>query len=341
METSIANHNLMDREPAAIGPVPATQSALDYERIEKAIRYLQAHFLEQPDLAAVARAAHVSEHHFQRVFARWAGLSPKRFLQFLTLEHAKAQLAESKPVLDTALDSGLSSPGRLHDLFVTAEAVTPGEFKQRGEGLQISYGFHPTRFGECLIGVTSRGICQLSFVSGGGQRRALADMKAHWVSASFVEQPEVTGPTVEQVFSDLERRDGSPLHLLLKGTNFQIKVWQALLGIPTGAVSTYEAIGGLIGAPAAFRAIGAAVGQNPIAYLIPCHRVIRKNGVLGGYHWGAARKQAILGWEAAITATAATHRDGRFAVRKPAGRLRGTLHLRERACCIGPTLQRV
>ena len=280
---------------------PASQAALDYERIERAIAYLQTHFLEQPDLAAVARAAHMSEFHFQRVFSRWAGLSPKRFLQFLTAEHAKRQLAESKAVLDAALDSGLSGPGRLHDLFVSVEAVTPGEFKRRGQGLEISYGFHPTRFGQGLIGVTSRGVCWLSFLNAGGQRAALAELKSHYPAARLVEQPEMTGPIAKQVFSGLKGRDPLALGLLLVGTNFQIKVWQALLRIPPGTVTTYQDIGGLIGAPAATRAIGSAVAQNSIAYLIPCHRVIRKTGCLGGYRWGAPRKQAILGWEAART----------------------------------------
>ena len=172
--------------------VPATQASLDYQRIEKAIYYLHEHFLEQPELAIIARAAHVSEYHFQRIFSRWAGISPKRFLQFLTIQHAKQQLVQSKPVLQTALDSGLSSPGRLHDLFVSVEAVTPGEFKSRGQGIHIEYGFHPTRFGTCLLGTTRRGICWLSFVNGGGQGQALAEMKSHWRLATLRKQPQAT-----------------------------------------------------------------------------------------------------------------------------------------------------
>jgi AraC family transcriptional regulator of adaptative response/methylated-DNA-[protein]-cysteine methyltransferase len=284
-----------------VGLAPLTQASLDYQRIERAIQYLQAHFLDQPNLATVARAAHLSEYHFQRLFSRWAGISPKRFLQFLTLEHAKRQLAESKAVLTTALDSGLSGPGRLHDLFVAVEAVTPGEFKSRGAGIRIEYGFHPTRFGPCLLGLTQRGICWLSFVSDAGERAALQELKSHWGGATFAEQPDATGPEARRIFPSLEGRQQSPLSVLLMGTNFQIKVWRALLEIPAGAVVSYEAIGARIGASSASRAIGSAVGHNALAYLIPCHRVIRKSGSPGGYRWGEERKRAMLAWEAART----------------------------------------
>ncbi len=273
------------------------QAALDYRRIEKAIAYLSTHVLEQPELAAAARAAHMSEFHFQRVFTRWAGISPKRFLQFLTVEHAKHQLLASKPVLDVALDSGLSSPSRLHDLFVSAEAVTPGEFKTRGNGIEISYGFHPSPFGTCLLGVTTRGVCWLSFLPNGDKRTAVRELKAHWAGAQISKQPETTKPVAVRAFSGFASRTDRPLGLLLMGTNFQIKVWQALLTIPAGAVTTYQSIGNMIGAARAARAIGAAVGQNAIAYLIPCHRVIRQSGLLGGYRWGQERKRFILGWE--------------------------------------------
>jgi AraC family transcriptional regulator of adaptative response/methylated-DNA-[protein]-cysteine methyltransferase len=283
-------------------PVPLSQASLDYERIAKAITYLQANYLEQPGLEMVARAVHMSEFHFQRVFSRWAGISPKRFLQFLTIEHAKRQLAEAKPVLDATFDSGLSSPGRLHDLFVSVEAVTPGEFKTRGEGIQIAYGSHPTPFGKCLIGMTPRGICWLSFHENGSPSAALRDLQSRWSGAELNEQPKETGPLVNQIFANLENGQKSSLSLLLMGTNFQLKVWQALLRIPRGDVTTYENIGELIGAPKSARAIGSAVGDNRIAYLIPCHRVIRKSGLLGGYHWGEPRKRAMLAWEAAKSA---------------------------------------
>lgn len=290
------------RNPMNVKTVPLDQAALDYQRIGKAIAYLQVNHLEQPGLETLARAVHMSEFHFQRIFSRWAGISPKRFLQFLTLEHAKRQLLEAKPVLDTTLDSGLSSPGRLHDLFVSVEAVTPGEFKSRGEGIQISYGFHGSPFGTCLIGVTSRGICWLSFHENGSQRAALADLQSHWRGAQLVEGPSATAPVAKQIFSNLENDRKSSLSVLLMGTNFQLKVWQALLRIPQGDVTTYENIGQIIGAKNSARAIGSAVGDNRIAYLIPCHRVIRKSGMLGGYHWGEPRKRAMLAWEAARSA---------------------------------------
>jgi AraC family transcriptional regulator of adaptative response/methylated-DNA-[protein]-cysteine methyltransferase len=286
----------------SLNAVNQSQAALDYQRVEKAITFLATHALEQPDLVRVARATHMSEFHFQRVFTRWAGISPKRFLQFLTVEHAKQQLLDSRAVLDATLDSGLSSPGRLHDLFVSTEAVTPGEFKTRGAGIEISYGFHPSRFGNCLLGVTRRGVCWLSFSNNGDKRGSLRELKAHWSGAEISEQPEATEPVASQIFSRIGKQMHQPLGLLLMGTNFQIKVWQALLKVPAGSVTTYQAIGGMIGATRAPRAIGRAVGQNTIAYLIPCHRVIRQSGLLGGYRWGEERKRAILGWEAARAA---------------------------------------
>lgn len=274
------------------------QAALDYRRIERAIVFLAGHYREQPDLAAAARAAHLSEFHFQKVFTRWAGISPKRFVQFLTVEHAKQRLVASHALLDAAFDSGLSGPGRLHDLFVSVEAVTPGEFKSRGAGIHIDYGVHPTRFGSCLLGVTKRGVCWLSFVEGESKPAAVAELRAHWNGATFSERPEVTGPIAVRLFRDLGARPAS-LSLLVMGTNFQLKVWQALLRIPPGAVTTYEALGRKLGAEGASRAVGNAVANNAIGYLIPCHRVIRKSGLVTGYRWGSARKHAILGWEAA------------------------------------------
>lgn len=285
-----------------VNPSVVTQAALDYQRVEKAIAFLTSHAREQPDLSQVARAAHLSEYHFQRVFTRWAGISPKRFLQFLTVEHAKRQLRDSKPVLEVALDSGLSSPGRLHDLFLSADAVTPGEFKSRGAGIKIGYGFHPSRFGNCLLGVTARGVCWLSFLNNGNKQNAIRELKAHWSGAEVSERPDVTAPLAAQILPGIERQRNRPLGLLLMGTNFQIKVWQALLRIPAGAVTTYQRTGEMIGAPRAARAIGSAIGQNAIAYLIPCHRVIRESGLAGGYRWGGERKRAILAWEAACAA---------------------------------------
>jgi AraC family transcriptional regulator, regulatory protein of adaptative response / methylated-DNA-[protein]-cysteine methyltransferase len=282
-------------------PVRPSQAAVDYGKVERAITYLQAHYLEQPDLRTVARAVHLSEYHFQRLFSRWAGLSPKRFLQFLTVEHAKSQLGNSKAVLQAALDSGLSSPSRLHDLFVSIEAVTPGEFKTRGAGIQINYGIHPTRFGRCVLGLTRRGVCWLSFVDRRSDGQAVRDLQSYWSGALLHEQQQRTAPVVKQIFSSLETSALESLSVLVMGTNFQIRVWQALLKIPSGNVIAYNELGAALGTERAGRAIGAAVGRNSVGYLIPCHRVIRNTGLPGGYRWGEPRKRAMLAWEAATS----------------------------------------
>ena len=274
------------------------QLAEDYRRIEQAILYLEEHFLEQPDLSAVAGSIGLSEYHFQRLFTRWVGISPKRFLQFLTKEHAKHLLRQPVDLLEATYASGLSSPGRLHDLFVTCEAVTPGEYKNHGAGLTIQYGFHQTPFGECLLARTSRGICALAFAEPGGRDQALLDLRTKWRQARLEENPAATASMVAQIFQPPELRPGS-LNLVLNGTNFQIKVWEALLRIPSGSVVTYEDIALSIGMPKAARAVSNAVASNPVAVLIPCHRVIRKDGAFGGYHYGTARKKALLGWEMA------------------------------------------
>jgi len=279
------------------------QLSEDYQRIEQAIHFLERNAHRQPDLAAVAAHIGLSEYHFQRLFTRWAGISPKRFLQFLTKENAKALLARFTPLLETAYEVGLSSPGRLHDLFVQCEAVTPGEFKSKGEGVIISYGFHPTPFGECLLGVTDRGICHLAFVQGGDRDAALRDLRSAWANARLRASPERTRPLVERIFAP-SQQPSLPIHLLLHGTNFQIKVWEALLRIPTGQVTSYEDIAAHLRIPAAARAVGNALANNPIAYLIPCHRVIRKVGEFGDYRYGPARKKAILAWEMARLSTA-------------------------------------
>jgi len=277
------------------------QRSLDYLRVEKAISFLQSNYTRQPDLKEIARSVHLSEYHFQRLFTRWAGISPKKFLQYLTLEHAKRALKESQSVLDATFDAGLSSPGRLHDLFVAIEAMTPGEFKQSGEGLTIHYGFHPTLFGECLLAVTGRGICGLSFVSEGKRTQVLKELRERWKGATLVEAPGTTQPFIDRLFSKLAKKPRKPLQLLLKGTSFQIKVWEALMRIPEGTVVSYEDLARSIGNPRASRAVGSAVGKNPVAYVIPCHRVIRRAGIIGDYHWGPERKKALLGWEWART----------------------------------------
>lgn len=268
-----------------------------YRLIEQAIQYIEANVQNQPELAQIASAVGLSEYHFQRLFTRWAGISPKRFMQFLTKENAKEILDRSENLLDATHQIGLSSLGRLHDLFVNTEAVTPGEYKSRGEGVSIRYGIHITPFGKCLIAATDRGICHLGFVDG-NEGRAVDNLVEHWTHASMTEDYASTAPLVNRIF--LHGEGGTPLKLHLRGTNFQVKVWEALLSIPSGALTTYEHIAAQIGNPRAVRAVGSAVGDNPIAYLIPCHRVIRKSGEFGNYLYGSARKKAILARELAV-----------------------------------------
>lgn len=274
-----------------------TQLSDDYARIEQVIYYLEKNASRQPSLSEIAASIHLSEYHFQRLFTRWVGVSPKRFLQFITKEHAKQLLSKSASILDAAYQVGLSSPGRLHDLFVTWEAVTPGEFKLHGEGVQISYGFHPTPFGEVLLGTTDRGICNLSFVMSAGRSIALERIRNDWPKASLIEDPSKTQPLVAEIFRSLGHSYGQPLHLYLSGSNFQLKVWEALLGIPSGNVVSYRDIASYLGDPKASRAVGNALAHNPVAILIPCHRVINSLGEFGNYHYGGARKVALLGWE--------------------------------------------
>ncbi|MEJ5222816.1 MAG: methylated-DNA--[protein]-cysteine S-methyltransferase [Anaerolineales bacterium] len=276
-----------------MNPPDFQQLSEDYQRIAQAIRFIESHARAQPTLEEIAAHLHLSEYHFQRLFTRWAGISPKRFLQFLTREHAK-RLLEHASVLDAALETGLSSPSRLHDLFIQTEAVTPGEYKTHGAGLPIHYGFHPTPFGECLLAVTPRGICFLAFVEPGGRHTALAQLQHEWRNADLREAPEITYPIVRQIFTPEHTHPRVPLRLHLRGTNFQIKVWEALLRIPPGQAACYEDLAVQIGQPGAARAVGSAVAHNPVAYLIPCHRVLRKVGDFGNYRYGPARKKAML-----------------------------------------------
>jgi AraC family transcriptional regulator of adaptative response/methylated-DNA-[protein]-cysteine methyltransferase len=277
------------------------QWSRDYARIEKALAFIEQNIEQRPGLADAARSAGLSEFHFQRLFSRMVGISPKRYEQYLTKEAAKRLLRRSASLLDASYDAGLSGPGRLHDLFVSCEAVTPGEYKSGGEGLEIRYGFHSTPFGECLIAVTGRGVCGLSFVPPRGQALALESLAKVWRNARIAEDAAGTKRIVQRIFSGSglgERAAEGPLPLLLRGTNFQLKVWEALLAIPVGSVTTYEEIARRIGSPGSARAVGTAVGRNPIAYLIPCHRVIRGTGELGGYRWGPGRKRLMLACEA-------------------------------------------
>jgi AraC family transcriptional regulator of adaptative response/methylated-DNA-[protein]-cysteine methyltransferase len=287
-----------------------SQQATDYQRVEQAIRFLEANYRRHPSLDEIADSVHLSKYHFQRLFKRWAGISPTQFMQFLTLEYAKERLQESHSILDVALDAGLSGPGRLHDLFVTLEAMTPGEYKKSGIGLQITYGFHDTPFGECLLATTERGICALHFLQGGhfvqgehsvqGSARSatLEQLFSHWPQAGFAEEPSQTQPLVDQIFAPDPTQRSRPFHLLLKGTNFQVKVWQALLSLPPGVMVSYQDVAAAIGKPNGARAVGGALAKNPVAYLIPCHRVISKSGQAHRYRWGTTRKQAMLGWDA-------------------------------------------
>lgn len=277
----------------------AQERSQDYRLIEQAIRFIESNATRQPELGEVAAAVGMSEFHFQRTFTRWAGISPKRFLQFLTKEHAKELLADSENLLDTTHRVGLSSLGRLHDLFVAAEAVTPGEYKTRGAGVTIRYGIHPSPFGKCLIATTERGICHLGFVQA-SEGDAVDDLVADWREAQMIEDYKSTAPLVAPIF-DMNWRGRDALRLHLRGTNFQIKVWEALLQIPQGTVTTYEGIATRIGKPSALRAVGTAVGHNPVAVLIPCHRVLRKDGEFGNYRYGSARKKALLLSEFALT----------------------------------------
>ena len=297
----------------------------DYQLIAAAIAYLEANRLAQPSLDDLAAHLAISPFHLQRLFKRWAGISPKRFLQFLTVEHAKGLLADSHSLLDAAHASGLSGPSRLHDLFVSVEAMTPGEFKRGGKGPRIRYGVHPTPFGDCLLATTERGVCDLHFVDGGpngtvngavdgavdGAVGEIMALHERWPAAEIVEDCAATGAIAARIFAPASSTGSStgsstsgsaPLPVLLAGTNFQIKVWEALLRIPPGSVLTYEDIAVGLGQPTAARAVGGAVGANHIAWLIPCHRVIRKSGVIQDYRWGSARKKAMLGWEAAQVA---------------------------------------
>lgn len=276
----------------------------EYPLIEEAIIYLGQNFRQQPTLDELAAHLGVSPFHLQRLFKRWAGISPKRFLQFLTVEYAKGLLEESRTVLDTAYESGLSGPGRLHDLFVTVEAVTPAEFRAKGAGLPIHYGFHPSPFGECLLASTERGICWLSFGGHSDRADALAQLREHWSEARLTESPDTTAPLVDRIFPRGADDGGPrPLTLLVKGTNFQVKVWEALLRIPPGFLLSYGDIAAQVGSPKGARAVGNALRANPISYIIPCHRVIRRSGVIGNYRWGTPRKRAIIGWESAQTFT--------------------------------------
>ena len=267
----------------------------DYERIERAIVFLKQNFKQQPDLDEVAKQVYLSPFHFQRLFKEWAGVSPKKFVQFLSVEYAKDLLKQNLSLLDTSFETGLSGTGRLHDLFINVEGMTPGEYKNGGQDLQIQYSFAETIFGDVIIASTPKGICYLSFVS--NEQKETENLFKLFPNANFVHKTDLIQQNALKFFR-ADWNDLQKIKLHLKGTPFQLKVWQSLLKIPLGNVSAYTAIANSIQNPGAMRAVGTAIGSNPVAFLIPCHRVIKSSGIVGEYHWGSNRKTAILGWEA-------------------------------------------
>jgi AraC family transcriptional regulator of adaptative response/methylated-DNA-[protein]-cysteine methyltransferase len=269
-----------------------------YQQIESIIQHLGDHFQDQPSLDELAQRVDLSPDHFQRVFKSWVGLSPKQFLKYLTLEYAKSCLDKNQSVLDSALDSGLSGPGRLHDLFITMESITPGEYKAGGEGLDIQYGIHPTPFGFAVLAVCDRGLCGSFFLPEPSERLAEEAIKEYWPRARAERNDSKTSSFFANQLFDPSTSESVSLSLFVRGTPFQIQVWRALLEIPSGSLCTYSDVAEFIGRPTATRAVASAVGDNPISWLIPCHRVIRKGGYLGGYRWGLPRKKVMLAWEA-------------------------------------------
>ncbi len=262
-----------------------------FSQIAKAIEYITANYKQQPSLDDVAAHLHMSPFHFQRLFQEWAGVTPKKFLQYITLEHAKSMLGAQKTALATTVNTGLSSTGRLHDLFVQIESMTPGEFKNRAEALTIFYSFAITQFGDVIVASTQKGVCHIAFIE--SKEDALEELKEKFSNATFIEKKDDFQESALKVFSG----DPQEVKLHLRGTPFQLKVWEALLQIPAGDITTYGTLAQRLGTPRASRAVGTAIGDNPVAFIIPCHRVIRATGVLGGYRWGLGRKSAMLGWE--------------------------------------------
>ncbi len=284
---------------------PLQTAAADYDVVRRAIGHIRENWRAQPEVGAIAEAAGVTPTELHHLFRRWAGITPKAFLQALTLDGARQLLRDSASVLDATYEVGLSGPGRLHDLFVTHEAMSPGEWKSGGEGLDIRYGFHPSPFGTALIMATPRGLAGLALTDAGKERAALADMQRRWPKASYIEDAAATAPLAKRIFDPTQWRAEEPLRIVLIGTDWEVRVWEALLKIPMGRLTTYSDIAGKMRSPKAARAVGTAVGKNPISFVVPCHRVVGKSGDLTGYHWGITRKHAILGWEAGRVSAAA------------------------------------
>jgi AraC family transcriptional regulator of adaptative response/methylated-DNA-[protein]-cysteine methyltransferase len=276
----------------------------DYAHVRKALAYISDNWRDQPSLETISDHVGLSPHHLQRVFTRWAGLSPKAFLQALTIDHARGLLRDSASILDTAYEVGLSGPSRLHDLFVTHEGMSPGTYKAKGAGLVVRYGFHDSPFGHALVMITEQGLMGLAFADEGEEAAAFADMSARWPAAEYVEDVNATSPYARRIFDHRRWSAEEPLRVVFIGTDFEIRVWETLLKIPMGKAATYSDIAQHIGKPAAARAVGAAVGRNPVSFVVPCHRVFGKSGSLCGYHWGLTRKRAILGWEAGLAQAA-------------------------------------
>ena len=274
----------------------------DYDLVKHTLAFISENWRDQPSLDTLADQAGLSPTHLQRLFTRWAGLSPKAFLQAVTLDHARGLLRDSASILDASYELGLSGPGRLHDLFVTHEGMSPGIYKAHGRGLNIQYGFHDCPFGRALILITSEGLAGLAFADHGKEQSALADMTSRWPEATYVENQQATAAYAKRIFESERWKPDQPLKIVFIGSDFEIRVWETILRIPFGKASTYSDIASHIGKPKAARAVGAAVGKNPISFVVPCHRVLQKSGGLGGYHWGLTRKRAILGWEAGAMA---------------------------------------
>ena len=299
MTMTLAKTGLTDRF-AEFAPLPT--AAADYDVVRRAIAHIRGNWRSQPEIDTIAHAAGVSTTDLHHLFRRWCGLTPKAFLQALTLNHARDLLRSSASVLETSYEVGLSGPGRLHDLFVTHEAMSPGEWKAGGEGLTITYGFHPCPFGMALVMITPRGLAGLALADAGKERAALKDMRSRWPRAKYVEDFAATAATARRIFDPALWRPEQPLRVVLIGTDFEVRVWEKLLTIPMGRLDTYSNVAAKVGEPKAARAVGAAVGKNPICFVVPCHRVVGKSGDLTGYHWGITRKRAMLGWEAGMAA---------------------------------------
>lgn len=280
------------------------EDASDYAIVRRAIEFISTEYRGQPSLAAVAAAVGLSPEELQTAFKRWSGLTPKAFLQAVTIDRARGLLGEGASLLDAALEVGLSGPSRLHDLFVKHEAMSPGSYKDKGRGLALSYGYHSSPFGRALVVASERGLAGVAFAdaSDGGDAAALEDMVRRWPQAEFKRDDAFTRAYADRAFRPSEWQCERPLRVVMIGTDFEIRVWQALLEIPVGETTTYSTIAERLGAPKAARAVGAAVGRNPISFVVPCHRVVGKSGALTGYHWGLSRKRAMLGWEACLLA---------------------------------------